>query len=387
MSFSATIIVRTGDSSGPTYNIYGCVGNSCPSTPLNASPVTIVSDTPFVVQNIPFGVTSLKIESIGTCTNSVVFPIKNLPLPTPTPTPTITPTPTVTRTPNSTQTPTPTPTVTQTSNVTPTPTPTPTTTPPVTYGCGETVSETTTTSDFKIYTYDLDFTNLDGGELINLNYFAGDRPNKFQVFDNNGVLVVESAWVGSDNTYYGGPWIYPENINPISNGTISFTYNNSKTYTLTVLVGNANPSNILNDTFTVTITCVDITTNTFSNSGSSRQIIVTGSPYTIFLTNQNTPNLFTMSPNPLTNFIGTTSSLNFINGQQFSGSTLQFTLNGTSTATKFCNLQISDGVNTYTGVATGGSGTGNNVVVTFNVGTTLGRTFTFVNGEINLNYI
>jgi hypothetical protein len=249
------------------------------------------------------------------------------------------------------------------------------------------VSETTTSSGFVIYTYDLDFTNLDGGELINLNYSAGDRPNNFQVFDNNGVLVIESGWVGSDNTYYGGPWIYPENIDPNNTGTISFSYNDSKTYTLTVLVGNANPSNVLNDTFSVTISCVDITTNTFSNSGTSRQIIVTGTPYSIFLTNQNTPNLFTMSPNPLTNFIGTTSSLNFINGQQFSGSTLQFTLVGTSTATKFCNLQINDGVNTYTGVATGGSGTGNNVVVTFNVGTTLGRTFTFVNGEINLNYI
>jgi hypothetical protein len=258
MSFSATIIVRTGDSSGPTYNIYGCVGSSCPSTPLNASPVTIVSDTPFVVQNIPFGVTSLKIESIGTCTNSVIFPIKNLPLPTPTPTPTptLTPTQTLTPTPDEPLTPTPTPTGTGISNVTPTPTPTPTTTSPVTYGCGDTISDTTESTSFVIYTYNLNFNNLNNGVTINLNYFAGDRPNKFQVFDNNGVLVVETTWIGSDNTYYGGPWIYPENINPNNTGTISFTYNSSKTYTLTVLVGNANPSNPLVDTFTVNITCL-----------------------------------------------------------------------------------------------------------------------------------
>lgn len=387
MSFKATIIVRTGENSGPTYNLYGCVGNVCSTTPLNPSPVTIVSDVPFVVQNIPFGITSLKIESIGTCTNSVILPIKNAPLPTPTPTPTVTPTPTLTPTPGASLTPTPTPTITTTPDValSPTPTPTPTTSAEVTYTCGDTISETTTTSSFVIYSYNLNFTQLSGGDTININYSAGDRPNNFQIFDNNGVLVIQSGWVGSDNTYYGGPWIYPENINPISTGTISFVYNSSKTYTLTVLVGNANPNNVLNDNFTATIQCIPVpTTNTFINTGTNGTIIVSGTPYTIFLTSS----LFTMSPNPLTNFNGPTSTINFINGQQFSGSTLEFTLNGTTTATRFTNLQIRDNLNTtYTGVATGGSGTGNNVKITFNVGTTLGRTFRFNGGEINLNYI
>lgn len=388
MSFSVTILIKTGLNSGPTYNIYECFGNSCSSSPLNTTPVTIVYDTPYIVENVPIGTTSLKIESVGTCTNFVVFPIQNLPKPTPTPTLTVTVTPTVTPTRGATPTPTVTPTPTIGTGQTPTPTPTITptpTTPIVSYGCGDTISETTSETSFEIYTYVLNFSELNNGDTVNFNYFAGDRPNNFQIYDNSDSLVIESGWVGSDNTYYG-PWIEPSNIDTNNTGTISFIYNNTKTYTLSVLVGNANPNNPLTDTFDVEIECVPVpTVNTFSNIGIVGTILVTGTGISIFLTNQNSPNLFIMSPQPLLSPT-TTATLNFIDGLQFSGSTLQFTLNGTTLPTRFCNLQINDGINTYIGVATGGSGTGNNVQVTFNVGTMLGRTFTFLGGELNLNY-
>lgn len=383
MSFTTTLLLTLGEShSGSTFNIYECFGNSCSSSPLNITPITIQSGIPFTVSNVPFGTTSLKIQSIGTCTNSVIIPIQNLPVPSPTPTPTLTltPTPTITRT----ITPTVTPTVT-TSNavVIPTSTPTPTPTPSqsiVSYGCGDVITESTTSSSFEILNYNLSFEELINGDLISLQYFAGDRPNNFIVYDNLGVVMVQSGWVGSDNTYYG-PWGDPSQINPVNSGTISFTYNSSKTYVLTVLVGNANPYTPTTDNFDVTISCTSMSTNTFSNSGNNGVIYIIGTTYSIFLTNS----LFTISPNPILNPTSS-ATIDFINGQQFSGSVISFTLNGTTNTTYFCNLQITDGTNIYTGIASGGNGSGN-IVVTFNIGSTLGRTFTFVGGELDIDYI
>ena len=91
-----------------------------------------------------------------------------------------------------------------------------------------------------------------------------------------------------------------------------------------------------------------------------------------------------MSPNPLT----VASSVVNMTGTSMS-STIGFTLGGTSTATAFTNMQITDGVNIYTGTLSGGLGTGNNVSVQFTIGSTLGRTFTWYapsNNELTLAF-
>lgn len=130
-------------------------------------------------------------------------------------------------------------------------------------------------------------------------------------------------------------------------------------------------------TTTTTTTLV----NTFTDGAETGSIIVTsGSGYSIFL--NGAP--FTMSPNPLT----VASSIVNMSGTSQSSS-IGFTLGGTSTATAFSNMQITDGTSVYNAVLIGGLGTGSNVSVTFNIGSTLGRTFTWYtpsNNELNLSF-
>ena len=90
---------------------------------------------------VPDGTQTIRVQSIGICSNYIDINISGLPSPTPTQTPTvtptITPTTTITPTPTETTTPTVTPTITPTETPTNTPTVTPTTTPtpsPVTSG-------------------------------------------------------------------------------------------------------------------------------------------------------------------------------------------------------------------------------------------------------------
>jgi hypothetical protein len=115
---------------------------------------------------------------------------------------------------------------------------------------------------------------------------------------------------------------------------------------------------------------INITAGTAPSS-----IVLTGSP-------------FAMIPNPLT-FPTTTATLNFTDGSFTTNTTISFTLVGTSTATPFNSpLRIQDSLtNIYDAVLSGGSGTGNNVVVTFNLGAPSNRTFSFLGGEINLQFL
>ena len=72
---------------------------------------------------VPDGTQTIRVQSIGVCSNYIDINISGLPSPTPTQTPTVTPTITPTETPTNT------PTETPTNTPTETPTPTPTATP------------------------------------------------------------------------------------------------------------------------------------------------------------------------------------------------------------------------------------------------------------------
>jgi hypothetical protein len=174
------------------------------------------------------------------------------------PTPTATPTATPTSTPEpATDTPTPTPTATPTATPTPTPepltdTPTPTPTAMAAVGCNSTINGTYVPSGSTIQTHNLDFSTLTNGSTIVVSYDAYDRPDRFNIYED-GLLIVNSGWVGSDSTY-SGPWGDPGSLGN-STGQFDFIFDNTKTYELRVDVGSANPSNVLQDSWDVTLTC------------------------------------------------------------------------------------------------------------------------------------
>lgn len=196
------------------------------------------------------------------------------PTPTPTPTNTATQTPTPTVTPTNTSTPTQTPTSaiesptptqtpTQTPNPTGTPTQTPTQTPTPTPtstsivyagACGDTISDTYSPSGYTIMTgYTLDLSSASDGDTITISYDAGSRPDRFNIYENSGLLAT-SGWVGDDDTY-SGPWGPPGGLAGVGTGTFTFTYDNTALYELTVDIGNANPTGITTDSWSITISC------------------------------------------------------------------------------------------------------------------------------------
>ncbi len=165
------------------------------------------------------------------------LPATNTPTPLP---PTNTPTPTTGD--PATNTPTPLP---PTNTPTPTTGDPPTVTPtPICYGCNaplNTLSGTYSDPDFYNYgNYCLDLSSAINGGTITIQYYSNYRPNRYDISDGSGI-VVSSGWVGDDNSY-SGVWGMAGSLSGPGNGSISFTYNNTKTYTLSVQTGGANPN-------------------------------------------------------------------------------------------------------------------------------------------------
>ena len=235
----------------------------------------------------------------GTGTFQLAPPSTSTPIPTSTPTPTNTLTPTATplpatATPIPTATTTPLPaTATPTATATPSPlpatnTPTPTSTntptPTPTVVCvncsSSTVTSGTTNTGFLLQTHCLDLSSASNGATIYIAYQAYSRLNRFYVFEDGLTTVsgTNTGWIGTDNTYPSPPYNSPG----LPTGTISFTYNSSKTYELKVEIAPENPSNPENDSYEFTLTCG-------------------GSPSTPTPTNTNTP---TPTPTPLVYQLG-----------------------------------------------------------------------------------
>jgi hypothetical protein len=158
--------------------------------------------------------------------------------PTPTPTPTMTSTPTPTPTPN----PSPSPTTTPTN--TPTTTVTPSSTSPASIACNGSL-----TTNGQVGYYEINTDIGTGLGLTYLNCFAGDIPDRFQIYWNN-TLVADSLFVGNylnvngttrDNyvngilgttsytkfIYVGSGGNAPGNNQWNTNGTISVSFNSN----------------------------------------------------------------------------------------------------------------------------------------------------------------
>ena len=110
--------------------------------------------------------------------------------------------------------------------------------------------------NFYVYPYiPLDFTGTQNGSTITLGYNSVTRINRFYIYNvTDSATTISSGWAGTAN--YSGPWGATNNTP--STGTIQFTYNNTKTYQLRVEVGGADPSNQLNDNWSVSMGCTYI---------------------------------------------------------------------------------------------------------------------------------
>ena len=187
--------------------------------------------------NVPDGTTNIKIKSTGgSCDYEITKSISGIPAGTPTPTPTPTNPPTST------------------------PTPTPTSCPNT---CSSFLHGEYADNDFHSYGhYCLDLSGASNGATITISYSSYDRPNRYTIYDNNSNLITTSGWRGDDNTY-PGPWGMAGSLDGVGNGSIDFTYNNSKTYTLLVEAAGANPLGTPpnpSDAWDVTITCSGVVT-------------------------------------------------------------------------------------------------------------------------------
>lgn len=263
MAFSVIIKLTTaGVDTGPTFSLFSNVDSYATAFETGISKTSLTSVGGYISTLVPDNTTIIRVKSIsGSCPNEYVdLNISGLPTITPTPTASsgsIEPSPTETPTPTITITPTTTPTITTTPTETITPTLTVST---VTYGCGDTVSDTYESTGFITQTKYLDLSEATNGDTITISYTANDRPNRFNIY-GNGSFVTSSLWSGSDpdmGTTYTGPWTG----NPIDSdgsGSFTFTYVAGTSYELRVDVGAANPnaSPVPNpsDAWSVTIGC------------------------------------------------------------------------------------------------------------------------------------
>ena len=225
-----------------------------PTATVTETPTQTPTQTPTVTETPTNTPTATATE---TPTPTPTATVTETPTQTPTQTPSVTPTLTPTLTPTVTLTPTITPTITLTPTVTPTISLTPTLTPTPTFvaGCGSTLIGTYSQSGNTVQTNFINLSTLANGGTVIVSYEAFDRPNKFTIYESGGTSVGTSGWVGSDNTYEG-VWGDAGSLPNTNSGDFSFTYNNTKTYELRVDIGGANPSNILDDTWNVTFTCI-----------------------------------------------------------------------------------------------------------------------------------
>ena len=127
--------------------------------------------------------------------------------------------------------------------------------------------------------------------------------------------------------------------------------------------------------------------NTFGTTLAGSIYVTTQDAFSLFLTNP----FFSMTPNPYSEPDATWDGSKYTPPADlsFSGSSISqfisFTVSGTSSHTGvFCNLTLNDGTTDYVGgTSTDGS---NNIVVTFNVGTSTGRNINLVGGELNIQF-
>jgi hypothetical protein len=122
--------------------------------------------------------------------------------------------------------------------------------PEVCYNCGEGFN--LTTGSLLTGTYpSVDICNLDDETQIRVNYNVYARPNRVNIYNNNGFFT-SSAWAGE--AAYAGPWGSYLNTSP--DGNIYFTYSSAYApYSISVEYGNADPISPIEDDVSIAVFC------------------------------------------------------------------------------------------------------------------------------------
>ena len=122
--------------------------------------------------------------------------------------------------------------------------------PEVCYNCGE--GFTLTTGSLLSGEYPaVDICSLDDETAIRVNYNVYTRPNRVNIYNNNGFFT-SSAWAGE--AAYAGPWGSSLNTSP--DGNIYFTYSAAYApYSIYVEYGNADPISPVEDDVSISVYC------------------------------------------------------------------------------------------------------------------------------------
>ena len=117
--------------------------------------------------------------------------------------------------------------------------------------CNTTLNSGYTGNDSVTQVYDLDLTGLANGDIIDISVTTVERPDYFTV-RVDGSPVEISGWLGFAT--YAGPWGATLN-GPTSYSFSSITYDNTKSYSVDILVGFADPGDPIQDFYSVTVNC------------------------------------------------------------------------------------------------------------------------------------
>jgi len=117
--------------------------------------------------------------------------------------------------------------------------------------CNTTFNSGYTGNDSVIQLYDLDLTGLSNGDIIDITVGSIERPDRFTV-RVNGSPIDNSGWLGIAT--YAGPWGATLN-GPTSHTFPSINYNNANSYSVEILIGFADPSDPIQDAYSVEVDC------------------------------------------------------------------------------------------------------------------------------------
>ena len=127
------------------------------------------------------------------------------------------------------------------------------------YLCDSTINGTSASSSYYAYPH-YDICDDLATTTVSINWSANDRPNRFSFYNNTGQLS-SSGWVGYAN--YPGPW--GSSLSTPSTGNLSAPYTTGLGTYILVEAGPADPSNPINDFWSVSVNCQGITCYDYEN--------------------------------------------------------------------------------------------------------------------------
>ena len=117
--------------------------------------------------------------------------------------------------------------------------------------CGEIIFSGYNGTDSVTQIYDLDLTGLPNGDIIDISVEVLNRPDYFTL-KVDGSAVEISGWLGFAT--YAGPW-GASLSGPTSFTFQSLVYDNTKTYSIEIIVGPADPVSPIDDDYQIEIDC------------------------------------------------------------------------------------------------------------------------------------